>query len=347
MSDVVLLLPGQGAQHGGMAVDLYTGEPAFAAAIDPLFEHLGEEGRRLRDLWLSGRSGDALDEAAVAQPLLFAIGYALGRCLERYGIKPVAYLGHSVGELAAAALARVFDGADAFDHAGAARVMAARAHAVGTLPDGGMLAVAATPARLEPFVDPPDRADAVVIAAQNATTHTVLAGPRPRLSRVGEALREAGIAWRPVPARQPFHSPAARPAALTFERDLGRFPLRAPDTTVWSTRTARPVRPEEAVDPGFWAGQLAEPVLFRQALHALLTEGGPLPRSGAGPYPRAGGTPLILVDAGPSQSLAVFARRHPAVRGGSGVVVPLLPPGREGTPDTWKSALDYLGRSSR
>ncbi|MBP5939983.1 acyltransferase domain-containing protein [Streptomyces acidiscabies] len=326
MRRIALLLPGQGAQHPGMAVDLHAREPAFAAAVDALFEQLGEEGRRLRSLWLSGQPGGALDEAAVAQPLLFAIGYALGRCLaEEYGVRPVAYLGHSVGELTAAALAHVFDGA------GAARVMAARAHAVRGLPDGGMLAVAASPARLGPFVDPPDRADGVVVAAENAPAHTVLAGPQPRLSQVGAALREAGIAWRPVPAGQPFHSPAARPAAQVFEADLGRFPLRVPDTPVWSTRTARPVRPEEAVDPEFWAGQLAAPVLFRQALDALLTDG----------------DPLTLVDVGPSQSLAVFARRHPAVRGGSSAVIPLLPPGRDGTWDTWKRAVDYLGRSSR
>nr|ADE34485.1 SsfV [Streptomyces sp. SF2575] len=320
MEAVALLLPGQGAQHGGMAVELYGGEPLFAEVMDALFGQLGEEGARLRALWLSGESGAALDEGSVAQPLLFAIGYAVGRCLEGYGIRPVAYLGHSVGELAAAALAGVF-GAD-----GAAAVMAARARAMGALPAGGMLAVAAAPDRLAEFTDPLDRADGVVVGAHNAALNSVLAGPEPRLTEVGLALREAGIAWRPVPARQPFHSPAARPAAEVFRRELAGLPLRAPHTPVWSTRTGRPVRAAEAVDPGFWAGQLAAPVLFREALDALL-----------------GSEPLTVVDSGPSQSSALFARRHPVVRKGGSAVLPLMPAGGEGTLAHWREALERLG----
>ena len=321
MRPVALLLPGQGAQHPGMAVDLYVAEPLFAKAIDALFEEMGEEGRRLRTVWLSSESGSVLDEGTVAQPLLFAIDYALGRCLEEYGIRPAAYLGHSVGELAGAALANVLgDG-------GAAKVMAARARCISAIPDGGMIAVAAAPAALVRFVDPPGRADGVVVAAQNAPMHTVLAGPEPRLSQVGAALESAGLAWRRVPARQAFHSAAARPAARVFQLELARLPLQPPDVPVWSTRTGQPARPEEAVDPEFWAGQLARPVLFRQALDGLLDSG-----------------PLTIIEAGPSQSLSMFARRHRCVREGKSVVIPLLSSGRAGTLDAWHSALTYLGK---
>src|SRR3546814_12412824 len=56
----------------------------------------------------------ALLPTAVMQPATFAIEYALARLwMEQYGIRPVAMVGHSVGELAAANLAGVFTLPDA------------------------------------------------------------------------------------------------------------------------------------------------------------------------------------------------------------------------------------------
>src|SRR3546814_16059610 len=51
----------------------------------------------------------ALLPTAVMQPATFAIEHALARLwMEQYGIRPVAMLGHSVREFAAATLAGVF-----------------------------------------------------------------------------------------------------------------------------------------------------------------------------------------------------------------------------------------------
>src|SRR3546814_15835998 len=56
----------------------------------------------------------ALLPTAVMQPATFAIEYALARLwMEQYGIRPVAMVGHSVGEFAAATLAGVFTLPDA------------------------------------------------------------------------------------------------------------------------------------------------------------------------------------------------------------------------------------------
>ncbi|RJL35886.1 acyltransferase domain-containing protein [Bailinhaonella thermotolerans] len=318
---VALLLPGQGAQHPGMAVELYGREPVFTAVLDEFFARLGAEGALLRSDWLSERPRVPLDEAARAQPLLFAVGYALGRALAARGVRPAVLLGHSVGELAAAALAGVFGLGDVH------RVMAARAEALAGAPAGGMLAVGAPAREVAGFTDPPDRPDAVVVAAVNAPRHTVLAGPEPRLSRVAEALGEAGLPWRRVPARQPFHSPALEPAAAVFSRGLREVALRPPDVPIRSTRTGLPLLPGQARDPAFWGGQLAAPVLFWPALDGLLSEGA-----------------YTLVEAGPGQGLSTPARRHPAVRAGRSVVLPLLPAGRAGTLRRWEETVDRLSR---
>jgi len=284
MDDVVLLLPGQGAQFAGMGVELYRTEPVFTGVVDRLLPPV---------LHAAFVEGGPLDEGTLAQPLLLAIAYATGVLLRHRGIEPVAYLGHSVGELAGAALAGVFDPVP---------VIAARARAMAVLPPGGMLAVAATPEELEPCLH-----GDVVVAALNAPRQTVVAGPEPQLSETAARLRETGLSWRAVPARQPFHSPAARPAADLFAAELARIPLCSPETPVWSTRTGRPVTGAEARSVEFWAGQVAAPVRFWPALDNLLAHGD-----------------HTLVETGPGRGLSMLARRHPAVRAGRSRVAPDL-----------------------
>ncbi|GAA3292525.1 acyltransferase domain-containing protein [Dactylosporangium vinaceum] len=316
---VVLLLPGQGAQQPAMAAALYDADPTFTAAMDAFFGPLGAWGTQLRADWLGGCSGAALDDASRAQPLLYAVGYALGAALSAHGVPISGVLGHSVGELAAAALAGVFTPADG------ARLLRARVAALAGIAAGGMLAVAASPADLTPFLDSPDRPDGVVVGAENAPKQTVLAGTEPRLSAVEFALRRHGMTCRRIAARQPFHSPAARPAARRFQRAFGRVELRPPRLPMWSAGSGARLEAGQATDPGFWAAQLAGRMRLWSALDALLCSGA-----------------VTLVEAGPGQGLTGIARRHPGVRTGASRVVPLLPAAAAGTPGAVRDAVERL-----
>ncbi|MFD2468873.1 acyltransferase domain-containing protein [Amycolatopsis silviterrae] len=314
---VALLLPGQGSQHHGMAVPLYGYEPVFSEHMDAFFTDLGTVGSRLRSAWLSDDPATPIDDAALAQPLLFAIGHALGRTLLAHGVRLAALLGHSIGELAAAALAGVFD-----RHA-AASIMRGRLAAMADAAPGEMYAAGASAEQVEPYLG--ETAGVVAIGAINAPTVTVLSGPRPQLAAVADRLASEGIRGLSVPADRPFHSPKMAAVVPRFEQAFDRVPLRAPAVTIYSTRTAAPIGPDEAKTPGFWAGQLATPVLYWPALCALLRSGD-----------------YTLVEAGPGGMLSVLARRHPAVRRGTSAVVPLLPPTADATRETWRAALARL-----
>ncbi|MCX5199464.1 acyltransferase domain-containing protein [Streptomyces sp. NBC_00249] len=292
---MALLLPGQGAQYPRMAAGLYTCEPVFTAAMDEVFHAFGPAGPGLRGRWLDGAG--PLDDAALAQPLLFAVDYALGRLVSSWGAGPAALLGHSVGEMAAAALAGVFSVRDA------ALLVLDRVSRVGAAPPGGMLAVAASVAQVEPYLGRD-----VVVGAVNAPRHVVLAGPRGPLGEVADRLAAAGLNSLPVPSDTAFHSPVLGPALAGAGAVVARTVRRPPAVTVYSGSTAAVLRPEEALDTGFWARQPMEPVLFWAALDALLSDG-----------------PYLLVEAGPGRGLAGIARRHPAVRRGHSAVCALLP----------------------
>lgn len=305
---MVLLLPGQGAQQPRMAAGLYGTEPVFAAAMDEVFrlvdaEEAGE-GQRLRDDWLSNHPAVELDHVARSQPLLFAVDHALGRLVRSWGARPDALLGHSIGELAGAVLSGVFTPADA------TRLVLDRVRRLADAPPGGMLAVAATPRELTPFLD-----GDIVVGAVNAPRQTVLSGPDPALGLVHKALEVQDFTCRRIPSLSAFHSPALEPAMAGAETSAALLRASPPDTPLYSCYTTRPLGPEDVTDPRYWARQPIAPVLFWDALDAVLAD-----------------QDAVLVETGPGQGLAQLARRHPAVRAGRSVVVPLLP-ARPGSPE--------------
>ncbi|MER7917813.1 MULTISPECIES: acyltransferase domain-containing protein [unclassified Streptomyces] len=308
---VALLLPGQGSQYARMAAGLLPSEPVFARAMDEVFTALGDRGRALRVQWLAERPEPPCDDAAFAQPLLFAVDYALGRLVLSWGIRPVALLGHSVGEVAAAVLAGVFRIEDA------ARLVADRVSRAARAEAGGMLAVAATAARLEPYLG-----DGVVIGAVNAPLAAVLAGPEIPLAKAAWRLASDGFACRRVASATAFHSPLMEPVLEGAEQLIAAAGRRAPALRVHSGYTAVPLSAEEAVSPAYWAYQPARPVLFWPALDTLLAEGD-----------------RLLLEVGPGQGLATFARRHKAVRTGRSTVA-ALSPARPGGAEADRQALE-------
>ena len=297
LRDVALLLPGQGAQYRRMGAGLFPAEPAFARAMNEVFAMMGVRGEQLRSDWLAERPSLPTEHASWSQPLLFAIDYALGRLVLSWDLRPTALLGHSVGEIAAAALAGIFELGDAIS------LVLDRVDRVAAAPPGGMLAVAATADEVAPLL-PAD----VVIGAVNAPRNTVIAGPRAELDRAARILSEHAIVTMTVPSLSAFHSPSVWPALAGTQAGVAALPRRLPTITVISGYSAAPLRPQDVRDPAFWARQPADPVLFWPALGTLLA-----------------GTALTLIEAGPGQLLSRIARLHPAVRRGTSTVVPLLP----------------------
>ncbi len=317
---VLLLLAGQGAQHPGMAAGLYDIEPVFTAAMDEVFTAMGAEGRRVRADWLDPHPRVSLDDASRAQPLLFAVDYALAETLRSAGVPLSRLLGHSIGELAAAALA------DVFDLPAAGEMLLARSAAMAKTPPGGMLAVAATVAEVAGLLATWGAGGLVAVAAVNAPRQTIVAGPTDALAVTAVRLAAAGLAARPVRARQAFHSPVAATAVPALRRAFTGLTLRGPTTPIFSSRTGRLVSPGEATSPAFWADQIVTPVLFWPALSAALD-----------------GPPCTVIGVGPGRELAVLARRHPAARGGRVRVVELAAPGPGESALPWLAAVADIG----
>ncbi|WP_432054867.1 acyltransferase domain-containing protein [Streptomyces sp. bgisy022] len=305
---ILLMFPGQGSQHARMAAGLYGSEPVFTAAMDEVlaaYDAAGDcEGQRLRADWLSDRPAVPLDHVTRSQPLLFAVDYALGRMVLATTGRPWALLGHSVGEMAGAALAGVFTLRDA------ACLLLDRVRRLAQAPPGGMLAVAAGEDVLGPYLVEGE----VAVAAVNSPRQTILAGPVAPLAAVARALREAGLTCREVPSLTAFHSPVLAPYTTGAAERFASTRVAAPSIPLRSGYRPGAVTGRLAADPSYWAGHPVETVRFWPALDAML-------RSRTG---------VVCLETGPGQGLSTVARRHPTVRSGRNAVVSLLPP-RAGT----------------
>ncbi|MEU1516189.1 type I polyketide synthase [Streptomyces sp. NPDC005811] len=311
---ITFLFPGQGSQHAGMAHDLYDHEPAFAAPFDEVLNCFHAEDLPLRQWWRkAARDGD-LQSTLKAQPLLFAVEYALARMWMSCGVRPTALLGHSIGEVTAAAVAEVLSLPDAV------RAVAVRARAMEAQPPGAMLAVAASADRVRPLMT-----DGVTIAVVNGPEQVVVAGGTEDLNAFAAAAREAGLVSRRINTSHAFHSPGMAGAADAYHRAVAGMELRPPSIPVYSAATGALMTDAQATDPAFWSGQLTAPVHFGAALDTLLAE-----------------QDRLLLEVGPGRTLTALVRRHPAVQDGGHVLAATLPHRRMQSPGDRRSVLNAL-----
>jgi acyl transferase domain-containing protein len=289
--DVVFAFPGQGAQSSGMGQDLYRREPVFRRVIDACGAILG------RDVLGSGEA--PADDTALAQPALFAFGYALAALWQSWGVAPAAVIGHSVGEYVAACIAGVFDLETGL------RLVAERGRLMSALPrDGVMVAVFAPPDRVADLVR--GRASRVSIAAVNGPEHVVISGERAAVEDTVAELRATGARATALAVSHAFHSPLMAPVLAPFRPLLESVKLRPPSITLVSGLTGEPVG-EEVTRPDHWLRHVMEPVLFARGV-STLRERGYHAVLEVGPHPTLAGLGRACAGGAELQWIASLAR---------------------------------------
>jgi acyl transferase domain-containing protein/acyl carrier protein len=264
---VAFLFTGQGAQYPGMGAALHRRYPVFRQHLDEcdrLFApHLG---RSIREIAF-GHSGDPgeLDQTRYTQPALFAVEYATARLWQSWGVRPSVLIGHSIGEIAAAAVAGLFTLEDAV------ALVAVRARLMQSVSTpGGMSAVRAGAERVAPLLaDYPD----LGLAASNGPEQCVVSGGRGSLSALCARLAEDGIPTRALPVSHAFHSPLMAEVAETFRQAIAGIGYREPELTIVSNLTGRVGRPAELSSPDYWLRHILEPVDFAAGMRTVERRG--------------------------------------------------------------------------
>ncbi|MHC5210620.1 MAG: type I polyketide synthase [Planctomycetota bacterium] len=286
-ASVAFLLPGGGAQHARMGLDLYEGEPVFREHVDRGIDaFLRRKGRDLRPIWISptnaARAGLELEQPALQLPAIFILEHALAQLWSSLGVRPDALIGHSLGENTAACLAGVLSFEDALG------LVALRGELFETLPSGGMLSVPLSVDELRPYLGPD-----LDVAAVNAPAASVASGPSEALDFLAQRLMESGVDARRIPISTAAHSRMVDPLLQPFVEYLRSIRLHPPRIPFLSNLTGTWITDEQATDPGYWADHLRGTVRFSDGIRTLLTD-----------------PDRVLLEVGPGRALSSLARQQ-------------------------------------
>lgn len=314
---IVFLLPGLGDQYLFMARRLYDNEPVFrdsltrcahafethlsldireiiypAGAPEALPPQDGSSAQpRLNLRQMLRRQSEPEDDrtrmlqkTAYAQPILFAIEYALAQLWMSWGIRPQALIGYSLGEYTAACLAGVLD------FSSAVTLVAQRAQLIESLPRGAMMAVATSESELRPYLPA-----SVSLAITNGPSMCVVAGPVDAIQEMSDELRRRDVVHQRLPTTHAFHSTMMRdiePAYLELVRSI---PLHAPEIPLVSNVTGTWITAQEATDPNYWVKHLSQTVRFADGVRELCAQ-----------------SSSVMLEVGPGQMLGSLVLQYQA-----------------------------------
>ncbi|MBY8914125.1 HAD-IIIC family phosphatase [Bacillus sp. YC2] len=279
---VVFLFPGQGSQYADMGKGLYDNVPFFRSQMDACFEilkrYMKEDPKQILFSAELGFKDGLIHQTEYTQPLLFCLEYSLAKMLMKWGIRPQAAAGHSIGEYTAAALSGVMSLEDAI------AIVAYRGAVLQSLPEGSMLSVSLSEAETENYL-----AGSLSIAAVNAFDVSVVSGETEAVDALENKLNAEGIGCRRLYTSHAFHSHMMDPVLEDFRTKLESYQFNSPSFPFVSNVTGNLITDQEAGDPSYWTSHLRGTVRFMDCAKRMKEEWNP-----------------IFIEVGPGNALTSF-----------------------------------------
>ena len=260
----VWVFSGQGAQWAGMGADLLGNEPVFAAtvaAVEPLIAR--ESGFSVTEAMTAGRTVTGIDRV---QPTLFTVQVALAATMKSYGVRPVAVIGHSLGEVAAAVVAGALSLEDGV------RVICRRSRLCTRISGIGAMASVELPAqRVREELAHRGLKD-VVVAVVASPDSTVIGGGTQTVRELVAAWQARDVMAREVAVDVASHTPQVDPILGELSDLLSGIAPMKPEIPYYSATLFDP-RERPVCDARYWSDNLRHMVRFCAAVRAALEDG--------------------------------------------------------------------------
>lgn len=275
---------GQGAQWPTMGKDLILNSKLFSDTIDRLEKTLNDlsDGPEwsLRQEILATKSESRVAEAALSQPLCTAIAIALVDLLHASGVTFSAVVGHSSGEIGAAYAAGSLTADEAIKIAYYRGVYAKLAKGKDGI-KGAMLAVGMGFEDAKDFCNQPRFASRLTIAASNSPSGVTLSGDMDAAKEAKELFDSQKKFARMLQVDTAYHSHHMLPCAEPYTNSLlacniqAKSPSELPCSWISSVYGSEGTPTAEELASSYWRDNMAQTVLFSQALERAAIECGP------------------------------------------------------------------------
>lgn len=274
---------GQGAQWPQMGLELLARFPVYLQSIrrmDSVLQHLSPPAAWSIEATLrEPASTSKVYEAEISQPLVTAVQIALVDLLSSWKVRPVACVGHSSGEIAAAYASGRLSLAEAITTA------YCRGQAVlANTQNGKMLAVGAGEAAVRAYLP---RYPGVVCACVNSPESVTLSGDAEQIERLRSELEQQAVFARVLATGgNAYHSAHMTALGPLYEERmheaLAQIPATGPCVHRWpvaadfvSSVTGGFRSENMPVDAKYWRDNLESPVLFYAAVAQLVGQAAP------------------------------------------------------------------------
>ncbi|PPQ84949.1 hypothetical protein CVT25_004462 [Psilocybe cyanescens] len=262
---ILLGFPGQGSQYQGMGRYLASQYSGFRTIITdaankastltgyPILPYLVEE---------SAPSKLSIDQSEVAQVCIFIFQYAMSMWLESIGIQAHAVMGHSLGEIAAAVVARAFS----FEVGLQFVVVRSKLLRADPSKPAGMAAIAAAEDKIARYIETLGLKDRVAVAVYNGTDAHVVSGELKAIEKLMAAVKRDGLRTTKLNIDQGFHSPSIAHAlpALRAWLDEHNEAINGLEKPFFSTLRGKEIPKHERLDAQYWVEHAQNPVRFVQ-----------------------------------------------------------------------------------
>lgn len=284
---LVFVFTGQGAQWYAMGKELMVSHPVYAETMRIADKHLRRLGAdfSLIDELNKDEEHTQVARAHVSQPACTAVQVALTRLLSSWGIRPLAVVGHSSGEIAAAYATGAISLESALAvayHRGQAATMMEAQH-----PDlrGSMLGVGANAADVRAIIEYLGLCRGASIACENSPESSTASGNEDSIARLSAELEKRGIFHRKLHVNLAYHSPHMELIADDYSHALRNVTATSQREVVfYSSLHGKRLDDTCLLSAGYWTSNLTKPVLFSQALRDACVEIGPTEVIELGPH---------------------------------------------------------------
>ncbi len=266
--NIYFMFPGQGSQYQGMGRELYfsSDESAisklFKKHMDQVLGYLTEDERnKFIEIIYGNEDPNIINQTEFSQFAIFATSYALSKAMIELGIEPDGMIGHSIGELTAAAVSGVFNLKDAVE------IVKIRGQMMQKQQSGIMLSVMASAEQIEN-----ELGTNVWISLNNTKTSCVVGGSEKAIIKFEDKLKKRSIKFMRLRTSHAFHTPMMKEAAREFGEQLKKYDMKEPHTPILSNVSGTWAEKAELSNAAYWQEHILRTVRFSDNLSEIRSD---------------------------------------------------------------------------